>query len=204
MGVGSGIAAYTGIHVGNEKPYVAGNGSGPARISIGRYSTTHGYIEAGSTTTTDSSHGYLALGVRMPTNNVSEALRIDRFGNVGIGTTSPTEKLDVSGNVKATSFIGNASTASAVSTSAENSSTASRYILFANSASGNQALKTDSGLRYVPTTNTISATFSGNLTGNVTGNATSATNSTTWNNQSFVTGTQTSQPDFLMGKVGNA
>ena len=110
----------------------------------------------------------------------SEYMTITTSGNVGIGTTSPAHKLDVSGDVRASgtfrgSLTGNASSASAVSTSAENSSTASRYILFANNASGNQALKTDSGLKYVPSTNTISATFSGNLTGNVTGNSDTAT-----------------------------
>lgn len=37
--------------------------------------------------------------------NSLERLRIDSSGNVGIGTTTPSEKLEVSGSVKATSFI---------------------------------------------------------------------------------------------------
>ena len=36
-------------------------------------------------------------------------MKIKDSGYVGIGTTSPTEKLDVSGNIKATNFIGNGS-----------------------------------------------------------------------------------------------
>ncbi len=36
----------------------------------------------------------------------SEAVRIDTSGNVGVATTSPTEKLDVNGTVKATLFSG--------------------------------------------------------------------------------------------------
>lgn len=60
-----------------------------------------------------------------------------------------------------------------VATSAENSSTNSRFITFANSGSGQQALKTDTGLKYVPSSNTLTAgTFSGSLSGT----ATNATN----------------------------
>jgi hypothetical protein len=44
--------------------------------------------------------------------NSTERLRIDTTGNVGIGTTTPTEKLEVNGNIKATSFIKSGGTSS--------------------------------------------------------------------------------------------
>ena len=104
------------------------------------------------------------------TSSANQQVWIHSNGNTKIGAGSssvPEYTLDVNGDVRATgtfrgSLTGNASSASAVSTSAENTGTASRYILFANSASGNQALKTDSGLKYVPSTNTITAALTGN------------------------------------------
>jgi len=44
----------------------------------------------------------LTFGVANGGGSVAEAMRIDSGGNVGIGETNPSEKLDVSGNVKLT------------------------------------------------------------------------------------------------------
>ena len=49
-------------------------------------------------------------------NSSNEQMRITSGGNVGIGTTAPAEKLEVSGNVKATNFIGSGSQLTDVAT----------------------------------------------------------------------------------------
>lgn len=64
--------------------------------------------------------------------------------------------------------------ASTVATTAENDATNTRFITFANNNSAvQQALKTDSGLTYVPNTNTLTASF---FSGSLSGTATTATN----------------------------
>ena len=148
-------------------------------------------------------------------------------GDVGINVASPTQKLDVGGNVKATAFIGaltgNTSTATNVAYSgltgtvptwnqnttgtatnatninvaAMSTSTVSHYITFVDGATGNQKLETDSGLRYKPTGNELTATkFIGALSGNAT-TATTATNVA----YSGLTGTV---PTWNQSTTGNA
>ena len=86
-------------------------------------------------------------------------------GNVGIGTTSPGEKLEVNGKVKATSgFIGDvdgnaetASLATQVTVTAEDSESATRYLTFVDSGTGAKSIKRDTGLNYNPHNNCITA-----------------------------------------------
>jgi hypothetical protein len=47
------------------------------------------------------------------TNGTGDRIRITSAGNIGINTTSPTERLEIAGNVKATSFLGNLTGSSA-------------------------------------------------------------------------------------------
>jgi hypothetical protein len=45
----------------------------------------------------------------VPSGSKDAILFLSNFGNVGVGTTTPAEKLDVEGNVKAAKFIGDGS-----------------------------------------------------------------------------------------------
>jgi hypothetical protein len=62
------------------------------------------------------------------------------------------------GNVTATNFTGIASIATAVTLSANNSNNETVYLVFSDTATGNQNLETDTGLSYNPSTNILSTT----------------------------------------------
>ena len=59
--------------------------------------------------------------------------------------------------------VANATTAANVTLSADNSTNASHFIPFANSATGNQGLQTDNALSYNPSTNGLSVGTTGNI-----------------------------------------
>lgn len=50
-------------------------------------------------------HAGISFNVSNAAGNDLEALRIDRFGNLGIGTFAPSQKLDVQGSIKASSGL---------------------------------------------------------------------------------------------------
>jgi hypothetical protein len=53
---------------------------------------------AGRQESSDAIAGYLQFGTRGTSGDITERMRIDSSGNVGIGTTSPSAKLDVNGD----------------------------------------------------------------------------------------------------------
>jgi hypothetical protein len=83
-----------------------------------------------------------------------------------------TVEANVTGNLTG-NVTGNADSAtysSAVSLTADNTTNATNYLLFANTATGNVSPRTDTGLTYNPGTNTLTGgTFSGVFSGTLTG-----------------------------------
>ena len=91
---------------------------------------------------------------------------------IGIGSTTPTEKLDVVGVVSATSFYGDGSALTGIVAGATLSAGSGdqRVVLTGQTSGSMTAAATDAELTYNSGTNTLSATtFSGALTGNASG-----------------------------------
>jgi hypothetical protein len=97
---------------------------------------------------------------------------------VGIGSTLPTEKLDVVGVVSATSFFGSGANLTGITAGATLSagSGAQRVVVTSLTSGTMTSAATDAELTYNSGTNTLSATtFSGALTGNASGSSGSCT-----------------------------
>ena len=105
-----------------------------------------------------------------------DTLTVDTSNDrVGVGSTTPTESLDVVGVVSATSFFGDGSNLSGITAGATLSAgSGDQRVVVTSLTSGTMtAAATDAELTYNSNTNTLSATtFSGSLTGDVTGNVT--------------------------------
>ena len=75
---------------------------------------------------------------------------------------------DAAGNLSFSGTVG--SNATTVTLVATNTTDASHFMNFTDAATGNENIRTDTGLIYNPSSGTLTSTvFSGNLTGNVTG-----------------------------------
>lgn len=112
------------------------------------------------------------------------------FNATGVSTASflQADTVNASGIVTAFSFSGTVPSSSlsgalpevdgsaltnvnsaTVALTATNTTNATHYVAFVDTATGNENVRTDTGLTYNPSSNTLSATFSGSLTGTATG-----------------------------------
>ena len=92
--------------------------------------------------------------MRFDTNG-SERMRINSSGNVGIGTTSPSQKLDVNGTINATAFTGDGSALTGISASdiaaasIGTSNNSNGYIRFTNNLLINWVRKSSTGTQTI-------------------------------------------------------
>lgn len=129
------------VVIGRQAGYALTTGSGNIligetagdAITTGTSNTIIGDI-AGSTTLANTM--IFAAGT-------AERFRVDSSGNMGIGTSSPAEKLDVSGNVKANSAILNGSTSGNITLSAADTTTSYSVKMPASQGSADMLMHND-------------------------------------------------------------
>jgi hypothetical protein len=112
------VGSGTAMRVSNSS-----TGSGSTAIQLGAYTANATGVYGAHIRTYHNFGGGGASSLAFETNGTTERMRITSAGNVGIGTTTPAEKLDVVGNIKASGTVKTGSLTVAVAT-ASSSATA--------------------------------------------------------------------------------
>ena len=116
-----------------------------------------------NTTGNQDTSGNAATATSLATARTIGGVSFDGTSNINLPGVNTTGNQDTTGNA-ATATV--AARATNVETNANNSTNESTYIAFVDGATGSQGIETDTGLRYNPLTNTVTASFSGALSGN--------------------------------------
>lgn len=163
----------TGISLGSSSTSLAGLTSVSSTAFTGNLT---GNVTGNVTGSSGSTTGNAATATRLQTARTIGGVSFNGTANINLPGVNTAGNQSTSGNAAT------ATTATNINALANNSTNESTYIAFLDGATGTQRIETDTGLRYNPSTNTITAsTFVGNLTGNVTGNVTGSSGSTTGN-----------------------
>lgn len=157
--VGSGAGGYEGYSIDGHTVFMAQSSTG----TYGLYDDQNNQWSIAATRNGATSLYY----------NGSSKLATASGGVSVTGTVTATTFIGaLSGNATSANSAGTATTATNVDAAANNSNNESTYIAFVDGATGAQRIETDTGLRYNPSSNTLTATT-------FSGNATSATNADT-------------------------
>jgi hypothetical protein len=166
----AGFQSFASVGDANETYYAISDVSGNWEIGRGTYNATANSISRD--TVLSSSAGGTKVNFPVGSKNVYGTYPAAVASQVFAGT----------GNAPSATY------ANTVAITADNSTNATNYPVFINAATGNLALRSDTGFTYNPSTNTLTAgTFSGALAGNAATVTNGVYTSNTYSDPSWLT-----------------
>jgi hypothetical protein len=199
------VQGGTGISVSNTAGTLTVTNTQPAPNSFG--TITAGGVTIIADQGNDTFDIKAGAGISIQADEVNDSISIAlATSGVGAGTYT-TVTVDSYGRVSAGSNPTPA-VASTVTLTADNTTNATNYPLFANAATGNLSPRTDTGFTYNPSTGALTSTsfvgaLTGNVTGTVSGNAGSATYASAVTLTADNTTAATNYPLFANAATGN-